>query len=143
MWADLVATGSTSTTTGYGCYQTLDQGEKAVNAATSIGGQTFFGTNKPKASASNVCSANLGEAKVYAMPLFCVAASGTVLEGGGLPPSPVAGIVNITRPDGTTKQVPFVIGAPNARNSGIEGSRLNPTIQAPRKRRYWFQETER
>ncbi len=143
VWADLAATGSTSSTTGGGCYQALDQGEKAVNAATSIGGQTFFGTNKPKASAANVCSANLGEAKVYAMPLFCVASSGTVLEGGGLPPSPVAGIVNITRPDGTTKQVPFVIGAPNARKSAIEGSRLNPTIQVPRKRRYWYEESAR
>jgi hypothetical protein len=40
-------------------------------------------------------------------------------------------------------QVAFVKGAPNARNSVIVGSRLNPSMQAPCKRRCWFQETER
>jgi hypothetical protein len=45
--------------------------------------------------------------------------------------------------DGTMVQVAFVKGAPNARNSVIVGSRLNPSMQAPCKRRCWFQETER
>ncbi len=142
-WASLTAMGSSSNISGPGCYMALAQGEKVVNAATSIAGYSFFGTNRPAASSGNTCSANLGVAKSYAMPLFCVASTGSLLAGGGLPPSPVAGIVNITRADGTTKQVPFIIGAPNARNSAIEGSRLNPTIQSPRLRRYWFEETGR
>jgi type IV pilus assembly protein PilY1 len=118
-----------------GCYLVLAQGEKVVNAATSIGGNAYFGTNRPSSSSpSNICSANLGLAKTYAMPLFCVAAEGEVVAGGGLPPSPVAGIVTVTRPNGTEVQVPFVIGAPNSRNSAIEGSRLRPVVNTPRQR---------
>ena len=37
------------------------------------------------------CSANLGIAKAYAMPLFCVAPTGSTLAGGGLPPTPGVG----------------------------------------------------
>jgi len=144
-FGDLQAMGETSTTNGAGCYMALDQGEKVVNAATSIGGFSYFGTNRPTpaSASSTTCSANLGIAKSYAMPLFCTASSGTVLAGGGLPPSPVAGIVTVTKADGTLAQVPFVIGAPNARKSAIEGSRVRLTLNAPRKRRYWYQETQR
>jgi len=39
--------------------------------------------------------------------------------------------------------VPFVIGAPNAKRSAIEGVRVNPTIRTPRKRVYWYSETSR
>lgn len=144
VWSALLAMGSAPSVTGDGCYMALAQGEKVVNAATSIGGSTFFGTNRPSSSsASNICSANLGVARTYAMPLFCVASTGQVVTGGGLPPSPVAGIVTVRRANGTAVQVPFVIGAPNSRNSGIEGSRLRPTIESPRQRRYWYQEQQR
>ena len=144
VWTDLRATAETSNITGGGCYMALATGEKVVNAATSIGGKAFFGTNRPSSTAAgNSCSANLGIAKSYAMPLFCVSSPGSVLAGGGLPPSPVAGIAVIDAADGSTRQVPFVIGAPNPRNSAIEGSRINPVIDVPRQRRYWFQEVER
>lgn len=143
-FTDLTAMGSVSQVSRTGCYMALAQGEKVVNAATSIGGQSYFGTNRPSASsAGNICSANLGVAKSYAMPLFCVASTGQVLAGGGLPPSPVAGIVSVQKADGTFQQVPFVIGAPNARNSAIEGSPVQPVISSPRQRRYWFHETQR
>lgn len=146
VWADLAAAGATSNPTGAGCYVSLEQGEKVVNAATSIAGNAYFGTNRPGASASNVCSANLGLAKSYAMPLFCVAPTGAVLAGGGLPPSPVAGLVSIpVTVNGITtdRLVPFVIGAPNARNSGIEVTRVRPTLDVARQRRYWYQEGTR
>jgi len=66
-----------------------------------------------------MCTANLGEARTYSAPLFCRAATSQKLNGGGLPPSPVAGFVTITytrsNPDGSTtevtKQKEFVIGA--------------------------------
>jgi type IV pilus assembly protein PilY1 len=143
-FASLKPMGATSSTTGDGCYMSLAVGEKVVNAATSIGGYSFFGTNRPSASFSTgtTCSANLGVAKSYSMPLFCIASPGALLSGGGLPPSPVAGIVQVTR-DGKEVQVPFVIGAPNPRASAIEGSRVRPTVDSPRRRRYWFQETQR
>ena len=142
-FASLTAAGSTSSIAGNGCYMALSQGEKVVNAATSIAGTAYFGTNKPASSTGSTCAASLGIAKSYAMPLFCVASSGSVLAGGGLPPSPVAGIVSVTKSDGSTVQVPFVIGAPNAKNSAIEGTRLNPTVSVPRKRKYWFTESTR
>lgn len=122
-------------------------GEKIVNAPTTVGGITYFSTNQPSPS-SNVCSANLGIAKVYSAPLFCKTAISQTLVGGGLPPSPVSGtvVVSYTKP-GTTqtvsKQVPFIIGAPNSKGSGIEGSKVTPTITPVRTRRYWYLENAR
>jgi len=150
-WADLHAAAASSSTAGRGCYVALDRGEKVVNAATTIAGSTYFGTNRPSAAvpATNTCTADLGVAKSYAMPLFCVSpGTGSTLKGGGLPPSPVAGIVLVTKTDSvtkktTTKQVPFCIGCPNPKLSGIEASRVDPTINVPRKRIYWNPETQR
>jgi type IV pilus assembly protein PilY1 len=143
-FGDLPQAGATSNTSGPGCYVALEQGEKVVNAATSIGGVSFFGTNRPSsgAVAAHSCSANLGVAKTYSMPLFCVTPAGSTLAGGGLPPTPVSGIVTIGSGN-SAKKVVFVIGAPNPKNSGIEGSRVNPVIKVPRSRIYWYQEVNR
>jgi len=142
-FSDLVATGTESSTSAAGCYVELSRGEKVVNAATSIGGNTYFGTNRPSsAGASLSCSANLGVAKTYSMPLFCVTPSGTTLTGGGLPPTPVSGIVTVGSGE-SARKVAFIIGAPNAKNSAIEGSRVNPQIKVPRSRIYWYQEGSR
>lgn len=136
----------------HGCYINMDTaGEKVVNAALSFRGVTYFGTNKPTPPAANTCSANLGQAKTYSVPLFCRAPTSSVLNGGGLPPSPVAGFVTITyeqtNADGTTKTVTkqkdFVIGAPNSKKSGIETGKTTATLNVPRKRRYWYQENAR
>jgi type IV pilus assembly protein PilY1 len=144
-FGNLVAAGTDSNTSVPGCYVALAGGEKVVNAATSIGGNTYFGTNRPSSavvSDSLSCSANLGIAKTYAMPLFCVAPTGTTLTGGGLPPTPVSGIVTVGTGDAARK-VAFIIGAPNPKNSAIEGSRVNPQIKVPRTRIYWYQEGSR
>lgn len=144
-FSDLSAVTPASSSTGLGCYVTLDTGEKVVNAASSIAGNTFFGTNRPTSAlpASNVCTANLGVARSYAMPLFCVAPTYSLLTGGGLPPGPVTGIVTVTATDGTPRKVPFCIGCPNPKNSSVEGVKVNPVINKPRQRRYWYKETER
>ena len=68
--------------------------------------------------------------------------TGSTLAGGGLPPTPVSGIVSIGT-GASAKKVVFVIGAPNPKNSGIEGSRVNPVIKVPRSRIYWYQEVNR
>ena len=143
-FGDLAAAGTTSNATGPGCYVALEAGEKVVNAATSIGGVTYFGTNRPSSAAvaAHSCSANLGIAKTYSMPLFCVSPTSSTLAGGGLPPTPVSGIVTIGS-GASAKKVVFVIGAPNPKNSGIEGSRVNPVIKVPRSRIYWYQEVNR
>lgn len=134
-----------------GCYIELATGEKVVNASTTFRGVTYFGTNKPTPPAPNVCKANLGEARTYAAPLFCRTPYSEKLEGGGLPPSPVAGFVTITyeqtNSDGTTttvtKQKDFIIGAPNSKKSAIETGKSTGSLSVPRKRRYWYQENAR
>ena len=139
VFAELGLASAAPRTDGPGCYVAMAQGEKVVNAATTIGGSSYFGSNRPTPPAANSCSANLGVAKSYVMPLFCTTPRGTVLAGGGLPPSPVAGIVSITTAAGSTS-VPFIIGAPNPKNSSIEGTRVSPLIDAPRRRIYWYPE---
>jgi len=54
----------------------------------------------------------------------------------------VSGIVSIGS-GASARKVVFVIGAPNPKNSGIEGSRVNPLIKVPRSRIYWYQEVNR
>ena len=132
-----------------GCFIPMSTaGEKIINAPVSIGGISYFSTNKPSVPDANSCSSNLGVAKVYSAPLFCAAATSEVLTGGGLPPSPVTGVVsvNYTSPltgQTVSKQVPFIIGAPNSKGSGIEGSKVTPLIIPVRKRRYWNLENAR
>jgi type IV pilus assembly protein PilY1 len=132
---------------GAGCYMTLAQGEKVVNAATSLAGQTYFGTNRPAAPSANSCSANLGEARTYAMTQFCGAAVSSEIVGGGLPPSPVAGFVTLVGADGKEVTLPVVIGAPNKDGSPIAGplapKRPNYAGSFPLQRRYWYRENSR
>lgn len=134
-----------------GCYIPMStSGEKIVNAPVTVGGITYFSTNKPAPVSTNSCSANLGIAKVYSAPLFCKVATSQTLTGGGLPPSPVTGTVTVSYTVTTngvdqtlTKLVPFIIGAPNSKGSGIEGSKITPTIIPVRKRGYWYRENAR
>jgi type IV pilus assembly protein PilY1 len=129
-----------SNTAGYGCYIALSTGEKSVNAATTFAGDSYFGTNRPTPPTANSCAANLGEAKGYKFPLFCIAPTSWVFPGGGLPPSPIAGIVRVEQ-NGKTKDVSFITG-------GNPGSPLAPIKPVPnidkaRTRTYWFTETQR
>ncbi len=131
-------------------------GEKIVNAPLTVGGYTYFSTNKPDASA-NVCTGQLGIAKVYGAKVFCQGAISETRTGGGMPPSPVSGVVSVTYVDPTTqqtinKQVPFVIGGisnPNAADPnttgtdsgcGLGGCRPVLNISPNRTRKYWFVE---
>ena len=150
--ANLVAAGTALSTDAPGCYMSMAvTGEKIVNAPTTVGGITYFSTNQPSALVA-ACVSNLGTSKVYSAPLFCKAATSQNLLGGGLPPSPVSGTVQVTyiipakgtSPATTaTKLIPFIIGAPNSKGSAIEGSKVNPTIVPVRSRRYWYLENAR
>jgi type IV pilus assembly protein PilY1 len=128
-----------------GCYLVLDPaGEKVVTSAVSTGGYTYFSTNRPTPPAPNSCNANLGIAKSYRLPLFCGAPESIELAGGGLPPSPVIGEVEVqvpagpTDPNDTTKTVPFIIGGFNAELSGLAVSRVPVIVDPTRRRLYWF-----
>lgn len=143
-----------------GCYLELAAGEKVVNAPTTIGGITYFSTNKPTPTAANSCSANLGEARAYAMPLVCKSPKSSILEGGGLPPTSVAGDVLITWIDDDgeehTESMTFIMGGPNTMPSddwpstiqNDSGSPFQPSdidlvLKPKRSKVYWYTETER
>ena len=129
--------------TTQGCYIPMISGEKVVTSATTIAGVTYFSTNRPTPSTGIVCAANLGEAKAYASPLFCQTPTTDILQGGGLPPSPISGLVTVTyTSDATGAQVselmPFLIGGINPKSSAIEAVKPKITLPPKRVRRYWY-----
>jgi type IV pilus assembly protein PilY1 len=142
--ASLIPAGSSLPAGATGCYMSLDMaGEKVVTGAVSTGGYTYFSTNKPNTSA-NSCVANLGTATTYRLPLFCGSANSIELVGGGLPPTPVVGAVDVvlspTTPGGPPvhKQVPFIIGGFNQELSPLAVSRVPVKVDPTRKRTFWM-----
>ncbi|MEK9950636.1 MAG: PilC/PilY family type IV pilus protein [Curvibacter sp.] len=138
--------GDTSTLSQDGCYLGLPSGEKVVNAPATSLGVTYFATNKPSTASPTSCLSNLGQAKIYAAALFCKTPSEQVLTGGGLPPSPVTGIVQVEytlNGQTQTKNVGFIIGAPNTKKSGIEGSKIQPSATPVRRKNYWYIEGQK
>ena len=141
-----VAAGFGGTTPNKGYFIDLLDGEKVVNAPLTAAGYTYFGTNQP--TASNTCSANLGVARGYRLNPLSGAYTSTVFTGGGLPPSPVAGVVSVrVAGESTSSLVAFIIGGGGDPacvgadcSSAIGG--LKPTITVPttRKRTYWYQD---
>ena len=142
---------STLTPCFWGWYFPYEAGEKSVNAALTVAGTTFFGTNKPKAVDPRSCEANLGTARGYALNFLTGTSSvgdrdgnGTVnrsdlysvFKGGGLPPSPVSGVVQIS----ADKTVRFVIGSGGTGTSGsaIEGVKTQVNPSGTRTRVFWY-----
>jgi type IV pilus assembly protein PilY1 len=129
-----------------GCYFPLaTTGEKVVTASVSTGGNTYFSTNQPDLT-TNACSTGLGIAKTYRLPLFCGTPSSIQLAGGGLPPSPVIGVVEVTlspvagdpNQTTTTKLVPFIIGGFSPDLSGLEVAKVPINVDPTRRRIYWY-----
>ena len=129
----------------------FETGEKSVNAALTVAGTTFFGTNKPKAVDPRSCAANLGTARGYALNfLNGTSAVGdrdgngtinrtdlySVFTGGGLPPSPVSGVVQIS----PSKTVRFVIGSGGSGTTGsaIQGVKTQVNPSGTRTRVFWY-----
>jgi type IV pilus assembly protein PilY1 len=130
-----------------GWYLTLETGEKVVNAPLTVAGITYFGTNTPK-QASAQCTPNLGTARGYQVSYLNGTARGdlngdgvidgndvhTDFTGGGLPPSPVTGVVKIDN-----KFVRFMIGGGcGAEGSAIEGCKVEAFPSSTRTRVYWY-----
>jgi type IV pilus assembly protein PilY1 len=132
-------TGDGGMVSGPGWYRRLAPGEKVVNSPLTVAGSTFFATNEPTPTSDTSCETNLGIARAYGVSFFdggkpaSRESISTVLTGGGLAPSPKAGIVEL-EPGG--EKVPFVIG------SGKDGSRLEPerpplNVPSTRTKVYW------
>ncbi|MBF8271743.1 MAG: hypothetical protein HW380_848 [Magnetococcales bacterium] len=105
-----------------------NRGEQTVTPAVIAGGVIFFSTNRPTPEETATCSANLGEARGYAVNL--VTASGVVgttnrqcggnrsgtFIGGGLAPPPVVARVPVSTDSGT-KTVSALFGGIQMDNS--------------------------
>ncbi|WP_371366741.1 pilus assembly protein [Pseudomonas sp. QL9] len=92
-----------------GWYLGLASTEQVVTSSILVYGTITFSTHQPQVASSTSCT-GLGTARVYNIN-YQNAAGYTdrygVIAGGGLPPSPVAGMVTLD--NGAT--VPFIIGA--------------------------------
>jgi len=128
-----------------GCYLPLDvHGEKVVTSSVSAGGYTYFSTNMPTFVAPDTCVANLGTAMSYRIAMFCGASESVEIAGGGLPPSPLMGTVELQVGE-QTRQFEFLIGTPIAQGkdgagvrSGLEIYRPGGKTDPTRRRTYWF-----
>jgi type IV pilus assembly protein PilY1 len=140
--ADLVAN-TTNSSSAKGWYYALNvNGEKVVNAPLTVGGVVYFGTHRPTTQAA--CKASAGEARSYAVRFFDGSGArepggadsgddsySEVLNGGGLPPSPIAGLVDI---GGLI--VPVCVGCGERRSSFEAGTPpINPN--PVRRKTYW------
>jgi type IV pilus assembly protein PilY1 len=142
-----------STSTASGFYVTLSgSGEKAVNSPLSVAGYTYFGTNTPFDPTANpdMCYPNLGVARGYAINFLTGAGLNSkgyiTFDGGGLPPSPVFGLVEVTAGSGV--YTPVLIGGGNQTGAAVGGNntsalganKVTPPNTGKRKRTYWFTE---
>jgi type IV pilus assembly protein PilY1 len=124
-----------------GWFLELAPHEQVVTSAITVFGGVTFSTHIPTVPEPGACSSDLGTANVYNVRYRNAAPSrpGALnryeeIEGGGLPPSPVAGQVRLD--DGTI--VPFIIGADPS--SPLEGGLPVPPSLAtqPKSITYWY-----
>jgi type IV pilus assembly protein PilY1 len=143
--ADLVVNTADATTAKGWYYNLNTAGEKVVNAPLTIGGVVYFGTNMPTNDPLS-CKGSTGRARSYAMNFLTGAgtrpvtgdnplddAYSIVLTGGGLPPSPVAGLVDFGSPNGV---VPICLGCGD-RRSGLEAGVPDIDPSPVRRKTYW------
>jgi len=132
-----------------GWFMNLNQnglGEQTVTSVVIAAGMITFSTNRPIPPASGSCSTSLGEARGYWVNLFngsgaigvagtCGGTRSSILVGGGLPPSPVLGIVPVNG-----KATTVIIGAAQkdgGSSSAISPQLVNPAATSTRKTIYW------
>jgi type IV pilus assembly protein PilY1 len=118
----------------------LNDHEQVVTTALTVFGTTTFSTHTPVPATGNQCVNTLGTARVYNVSYKnAQAQNGTnnrseEISGGGLPPSPVAGMVRLD--DGSL--VPFLIGGdPDSPLQSLLPTGPNVTDQ-PKAITYWY-----
>ena len=126
-----------------GWYLGLVPGEQVVTSAITVFGTVTFSTHEPTNPVAGACEADLGTARVYNVGyLNATSRNGSftnsrfeVISGGGLPPSPVAGLVKL---DGMPGPIPFIIGAdPDSPLKGREPTPPSSSTQ-PKSLTYWY-----
>ena len=120
-----------------GWYLALSSKEQVVTNAITVFNTVTFSTHQPTPPVSRSCT-TLGTARVYNLDYLNSATKvrfvrGETIAGGGLPPSPVAGMVTLDN----GKTVPFIIGANPT--SALQGSNppVPPSATRPKSRVYW------
>ena len=124
-----------------GWYLGLRSTEQIVTSAITISGVTTFSSHMPSVIADGVCVPNLGTASVYNIRyLNAASANDTVnryeaIDGGGIPPSPVAGRITLD----SGEVVRFRFGSTTSSAFEIEEPEDDPsgTAPLPRSRVYW------
>jgi type IV pilus assembly protein PilY1 len=124
-----------------GWYLGLHDSEQVVTSAITVFDTTTFSTHTPTVPVAGSCESDLGTARVYNIRYTNAATlNGTdnryeVIVGGGLPPSPVAGLVLL---DGSSTPIPFIIGADP--DSPLQSRQpVGPaTGTQPKSLTYWF-----
>jgi len=122
-----------------GWYLPLNDHEQVVTSAITVFGTTTFSTHTPVVPALGQCTSNLGTARVYNIRFLNASPRvgedrSAEIAGGGLPPSPVAGLVTLD--DGST--VPFCIGCDPS--SSLESTLPDSpsTGTQPKSLTYWY-----
>lgn len=120
-----------------GWYLALASTEQVVTSAITVFNTVTFSTHQPTPPVSGACT-SLGTATVYNLDYNNGGTKvgnvrGETMVGGGLPPSPVAGMVTLDN----GKTVPFIIGS--TPNSALQGATPPPpaTVVRPKRRVYW------
>lgn len=122
------------------------RGEQTVTSALIFGGVVYFSTNRPLVSTPGMCSANLGEARGYAVNLLngsgavgtagiCGGETSNVFTGGGLPPSPVTALLPVNG-----KPISVLFGGVDRTggvSTAIGAQRVQPMLSGKRTRVYW------
>lgn len=118
--------------------------EQVVTTAVALFGEVTFSTHQPVAPSTTSCSNSLGTARVYNVSYLNAAPPtgedrGKTISGGGLPPSPVAGMVTLPKPDGTgVMTVPFIIGATPDSPLEVKLKDKSSTSSGNKERIYWY-----
>lgn len=127
----------------FGAAGTSHDKEQVVTSAIAVLGVVTFSTHTPVPTDPSVCGSNLGLARVYNLGFMNGRSAGATryvpIAGGGLPPSPVAGMVTVAHPTtGQNITVPFVIGS--SPDSPLEGASPSPIVTPAhyKSRAYWY-----
>ena len=146
------ATAITALSAAAGWYITLGTGEKVVGSSLALYGTIYFGTNQPdvaSASSGGSCGSNLGIARRYQVSVLAGTATSDLngingvtgadrsvkLPGGGLPPSPTFGLVNIPNATGGTTTVQVV-------GQGTQFTQVTGAPLGQRLRKFWYKEID-